>query len=203
MEIIENKNFFETPPYGGEMLPYERYKLYNYVLKTKPNIVLETGTGIGGGSTYYILKALEYNNHGKLYTCDPFRSPNIKLINEFKKFIDFNRMSSNFRIKKMIKENIIPDFIFFDGPEDPNVALEDIKLIEEYLKTDTIFSMHDWCTEKRKYDNNISTKSLLIKPYLNQSKNWELIEELSGLIKNSNFDNTGYDSVGLVFYKKI
>lgn len=196
-------NFFKNSPYPGEMLPYERYKLYNYVLEYKPSIILETGAGLGGGSTYYMSKALKQNNKGVLYTCDPLRSVHINLLEEFKGITNYVRTTSKLLIEKMIKDDNIPDFIFFDGPEDPKIALDDIKLIENHLKPGTIFSMHDWCTGTRKYDNAISTKADLIKPYLNESQNWELLEELSGTEKNSDFDNMTYDSVGLVFYKKI
>ena len=42
----------------GEMTPYERYKLFNWVLDIKPKSVLEVGTG-GGGSTRAISEAIK------------------------------------------------------------------------------------------------------------------------------------------------
>jgi hypothetical protein len=64
-----------------------------------------------------------------------------------------------------------------------------------------MFGMHDWCTEKRGYDGNISTKAALIKPYLNEHKSrWGKYLELSGVAKNDTFDDNNFDSVGMCFY---
>lgn len=198
---------FLNPPYGGELLPYERYKLYNYVKTLKPNVILELGTGVGG-STYYMASALKENNKGVIYTCDPFKGPSDIFIQEFKNILFYERILSNEFIKKLIKDNIIPDFIFFDQPG-PETPLEDFKLLKSYLKIGTVFSMHDWDENKRAYDYGLSIKPKFIKPYLYSHNDWELMEELSGITKNSDmFDsppNTKKpcDSVGMCFFKKI
>jgi hypothetical protein len=98
----------------------------------------------------------------------------------------------------MLNKNIIPNFVFFDGPEEPEVALNDFKLLENSLPVGAFFSMHDWCTNVRKYDSETSTKALYLKDYINSFDNWILIEELDG----ENYEE-GEESVGLVFYKKI
>jgi len=174
----------------GEMTIFERKKLYNYIVENKPNIVLECGSGVGA-STYIIVNAL--SKKGKIYSCDPERKPN---------FLDnklfFSSITSCQMIDDLIKSNIYPDFIFFDEPEDPNIALNDFIELDKYIKIDTIFAMHDWCTNKRKYDNGFSTKAKFIKPYINTLSTWKLIEEISG---EDYID--GEESVGLCFYKKI
>jgi hypothetical protein len=101
----------------------------------------------------------------------------------------------------LISNKVLIDYIFFDGPEIPELALNDIKILEQHISAGAYFSMHDWCTEQRKHDNGISVKSLNIKPYMENSDKWTKIEELSGLQKNSDFDNYEYDSVGLCLYK--
>ena len=104
----------------------------------------------------------------------------------------------------MIIEDKIPDFIFFDGPEIPELALNDFKLLEPHLKKGCFFSMHDFHTgSKRRYDNSISVKSAHIKPYLESHDEWRCLEELSGLVKNSDYDDMPFDSVGLCLYEKI
>jgi len=216
---MRDTNFFITSKYRGEMLPYERYKLYSYVKEYKPKCVLEIGCGDGGGSTYYILSAMVENNNGsELYTCDPSRGPSSEMKNEFFTTLKYYPTTSNVLISNMLNSNVIPDFIFFDGPEIPQIALDDINLLEDKLKVGTILSMHDWHTDTpRGYDNAISIKPQLIKPYLYGSDKWELVEELSGVVKNQkddgvffphNVESFGegglkYDSVGLVFFKKI
>ena len=77
----------------------------------------------------------------------------------------------------MLNKNIIPNFVFFDGPEEPEVALNDFKLLENSLPVGAFFSMHDWCTNVRKYDSETSTKALYLKDYINSFDNWILIEE--------------------------
>lgn len=174
----------------GEMTNYERMKLYNYIKLYNPNIILESGSG-KGGSTYVMLNAINQNT--KIYSCDPFRMPDFE-----SKQIIFFLLKSDELIKIIKEKDIYPDFIFFDGPEDPDVALNDFKNLENYVKVGTIFSMHDWCTIKRKLDNNISTKALYLKPYINSLKSWYLLEETNGEKYVE-----GQESVGLCFYKKI
>lgn len=203
MEKIE----FLNPPYGGELLPYERYKLHDYVKRLKFDIILELGTGVGG-STYYMASALKENNKGVIYTCDPFKGPSDMFLQEFEDILFYEKKLSDEFIKKLIVNDIIPDFIFFDQPG-PEAPLEDFKSLENYLKIGTIFSMHDWDENERAYDCALSIKPKFIKPYLYKHDDWELIEELSGTIKNSDmFDSPPdtkkpSDSVGMCFFKKI
>ena len=64
---MKNIEEFTYTKYNGEMLPFERFKLTNWILNIKPTIVFEVGTGNGGGSTYFIAKALkELNNDDKV-----------------------------------------------------------------------------------------------------------------------------------------
>jgi len=83
--------------------------------------------------------------------------------------------------------------LFFDGPEDPDIAMEDIKILENYIQPECYFSMHDWELEKRKYDNGISTKAKKIRPYMENSSLWKPIEVLEGIESDQ--------SVGLCLYK--
>lgn len=184
--------------FGGEMLPFERACLFTWVKACKPRSALEVGTGTGGGGTYYIANAMLT---GALFTCDPVRKPSNKFL-EMHHNVRFSPIKSCELIQKMknleylyiglgVDEHI--DFIFFDGPEDPQVALDDIQELETFIQPGTKFSMHDWCTEERVYDKGISTKAKLIRPYMEQSDKWKLIEVL---------DNSAA-SVGLCLYEFI
>lgn len=180
---------------GAEMLPYERLKLYNWIVEIiKPeNNILETGCGHGGG-TYYISEAVrEVNPKAKIYTCDPGRGPS----DDFLKIhtnVDYRAVYSDNLIYDIIKNNIKLDYLFFDGPEDPNIAMNDIRVLEDYISPGCYFSMHDWETTPRKYDNGLSTKAALIRPYMEHNPSiWEPIEVLDGI--NSD------QSVGLCLYK--
>lgn len=179
-------------PYPGEMLPLERQYLYNTIIVTQPEVILEVGCG-EGASTYYISEAVRRNKKGLLYTCDPDRQPTLDFLRKYDDECNHFRMKSSVLIDYMISINKIPDFIFFDGPEDLQVALDDFLKLEPHLKAGTTFCMHDWCTEKRAYDGAISTKALLLKDYINKSPNWKLTMELSGTKEPA-------ESVGFAFY---
>jgi hypothetical protein len=196
-----NKDFFLDQKFlDGEMLPYERFKLYTWISEIKPKVVFEVGTGTGGGSTFFIASAiLNMKLNSTIYTCDPSRSPTKEFLDEFES-VKFYRNFSNIVIPDLINNEISPDFIMFDGPEDPMIAYNDLIYLEKYISNDTYFCMHDW-DEYRNYDNSRSTKSVKVREYIENSLNWTLVEKLDANIKNSNFDNWEYDSVGLCLYK--
>jgi hypothetical protein len=121
------------------------------------------------------------------------------MLNEFDNIQYYNLFSEEM-LEILIKNNIKPNFILFDGPEDPEVAYNDIIMLEKFIDDGTYFSMHDWDVH-RPYDNGTSTKSIKIREYIEDSENWVLVEQLHSNIKNSDFDSTPYDSVGICLYK--
>ena len=201
---MEFKDFVNTvSDFGGEMSMYERYKLFCWVSEYKPKIIFEVGTGVGGGSTHHMAYAIEtIKNNGIIYTCDPIRSIDYKLMLRFPSIIKFHSLKSQELLNNMINEKLIPDFIFFDGPEEPEIAMNDIIELEKHIKIGTIFSMHDW-DSYRQLDKATSTKSKQIRPYLENSENWKLIDILKSDVKNCDESDREYDSVGLCLYKKI
>lgn len=179
---------------GVEMLPYERYKLYTWVSEIiKPNNVLDVGCGIGGAS-YYISEGMKKcKSQGKVYSCDPGRGPSEEFLVR-QPNVEYRAVYSNDLIADLIKNNIKIDYIFFDGPEDPDVAMRDIIALENYIKPGCYFSMHDWETVPRKYDGQTSIKSLKIRQYMeSNSLVWKPIEILEGIQSS--------DSVGLCLYE--
>jgi hypothetical protein len=188
-----NYNLEEIYP-GVEMLPYERYKLYTWVSEIiKPSNVLDIGCGTGGG-TYYISEGMKKcKSLGKVYSCDPGRGPSEEFL-EKQKNVDYRPIYSNELILYLIENNIKIDYLFFDGPEDPDVAMRDIIALEKYIQPGCYFSMHDWEVVPRKYDGQTSTKSLKIRRYIeSNSLVWQPVEILEGVQSS--------DSVGLCLYK--
>lgn len=199
---------FPRNDYGGEMGWFERYRLFSWICEYKPKIIFEVGTGVGGGSTYHMAYALEtINNEGVIYTCDPGDPNDIdrhidpRLVEKYSN-IKFFPIKSSELLTQLIENKTIPDFIFFDGPEEPEVALNDMIELEKYIKVGTMFAMHDW-DHYRPFDNGFSTKAQSIRPYMENSENWELVELLRSDIKNCPEMEGEYDSVGLCLYKKI
>ena len=186
---------------NGEILPYERYTLYNWITELEPNIVLEVGTG-SGASSYVIMNALA--TEAKLYTCDPVKRGQVSLVeSEFENCV-YSECTSDTLIDQLINSNIIPDFIFFDGPDVPEISLNDFKRIESLVKVGCFFSAHDWEVSERLYDGHVCNKNAYLRPYIEASNDWVCIDILSGLEINSDYHITNdADSVGLCLYKKI
>ena len=193
----------------GEMLPYERYKLYTWVKEYGVKRALDVGTG-SGVAAYYISQGIK-NNSGQVLTCDPFSGPlatpkreSLQVLLKDNPNIKFSQVTSTELIDEIINHDVSLDFVFFDGPEDVNVAIDDIQKLEKHLKSGFLFSMHDWEIIPRNYDNQRSFKSAKIRPYIENSEWWEKIEVLSGLEINSNYytyPDKNCDSVGLCLYK--
>lgn len=168
----------------GQMWPEERILLQQTVQKLRPATALEIGTWKGGGSTFQIASALLQNNYGTLHTCEPdsnlyeiaFNTYTVELSNKYPVIL-YNNYSHNL-IEYLIEQNLIPDFVLMDGPEDPNVCINDLKMLEDHMKEGSIMSFHDWDTDLR-IDGLISTKSVLVRPYIESSKKWQLIASLT------------------------
>lgn len=186
-------NIERTYP-GAEMSVFERMKLCEWIediIKPEYN-VLEIGTGVGG-STYYLSKMLsKLNPFASVYTCDPSRGPNEDFLNKYTNVKYFKDYSNNL-LDYVIENSIKLSYLFFDGPEDPEVALDDIKKLENYISPGCYFSMHDWEVTPRKLDGATAKKALYIRSYIENSEIWEEIEVLEGL--------TNTQSVGFCLYK--
>ena len=186
-------------PFAGEMLPLERIRLYQWLNQYRPQAVLEVGTGVGG-STFYISEALKRNG-GTLYTCDPLRRPPQKFLDRFAETLNYQPLKSNELIDLVENRKIHLDMIFFDGPEIPGLALEDIQRLERTIQPGCLFAMHDWEQPGGPNDRIVSIKAKLIRPYLEQSSAWKQIDSLSGHHKNVWWTKGMYDSVGLCLYE--
>ncbi len=170
----------------GQLLPDERAFLYNAVIERKPSIVLEVGTWKGGGSTLQIASALASNNKGVLYTCEVDPALYTEAVNNysssrFRDYVKFHNKPSTILIESMIKNNNIPDFVFFDGPEDSDLNINDFKLLDQYLPSGSYFCMHDWDLGHR-HDGISSSKATLLRPYLEQLTTWKIIRSLTAPI---------------------
>ncbi len=177
----------------GQLMPAERALLTEMVTKFKPRLCLEIGTWKGGGSTYSIFTGLQANGLGELYTCEI----DLANFNEAAALYKNNNQIHTFNcasyqlIEKMIAEGRQVDFAMFDGSEDSKENLDDFKMLDAHLKPGAIFMAHDWDLGVR-VDGMTSTKSTLLRPYLESSSSWKIIRAL-----------TAPESVGLVCAQKM
>lgn len=170
------------PP--GQLLPAERALLREAVFHHHPDLVLEVGTWYGGGSTWQLVQALTAASKGHLHTCEVDLEHYLiaAAFYQTNPFVTCHHKPGLQLINELIAVGTIPDLIFFDGQEEPEAALSDLQLLEPQLKPGAAFLMHDWDL------NVLSTKSALIRPYLEQSPRWQIRRQL-----------TAPESVGLVW----
>lgn len=206
LPIIHGSNMkykSEYDNFGGEMLPFERRFLYKYIVLNKPSIVFELGSG-SGGSTRIILSALNDLNCGLLYNCDPINNSVTQIADVNTKRMYFYHTYSYVMIDELVQQNIIPDFVFFDGPEDAETALNDFNVLNPLLKNGAAFVMHDWELRKR-IDGNYSIKASQMHNKLSELfklRQWVMVEQLSGV--NDEYPNdTGYNSIGMICAIKV
>lgn len=171
-----------TDPDNGQLSLPERVALHHYVRKFKPTVVFEVGTWRGGGSTFQIVTALQERKYGHLHTCESNKEHYLvartaydrstfgrgRGLKPLKGYVTFYNLRSDEMIEKLIGEGIIPEFVFFDGPDDPEVAYTDLKKLEPIMRAGSIFAMHDWFNQK----------AALVKPYLENNPSWSIKEVL-------------------------
>jgi predicted O-methyltransferase YrrM len=186
-------------PYPGEMLPVERLRLYQWMTEHHPKVVLEVGTGVGG-STFYMSEALKQYG-GVLHTCDPLRRPPEDFISRFRNTLHYHPVRSDELISQMRRDGVVPDFVFFDGPEIPDLALEDIQSLESWIQPGCLFAMHDWEQAGGVNKRIVSIKAQKLRPYFEQSQRWKLLARLEGHRKNAWWTKGRFDSVGLCLYR--
>lgn len=179
---------FNRSRYEGMMNPSERKVLYDLCIDTRPEIVIETGTCRGGGSTYFISTALRNNEKGRLYTCEnnkEFYDYAIDLYNRefteqknYVKFLFGNSLDEISRYLPIIqsKHGGI-DIALVDGGESSMLCVYDFTMLRPFIKVGGYFICHDWDNGKTQY----------LRPILENEHDFQLVCR----------------EVGLVVYKRI
>ena len=141
--------------------------------KTKPGVVLEVGTWLGGGSTLHILRALESNNAGHLWGIEADRSIYEQMIANIRRAAPtastrftplFGR--SQQVIPKWLKEKgaeLKIDAIFLDGGNNPMEQVTEFCLLDPYIPVGGTLMTHDAKLRKGKW----------LVPYLSALDNWQ------------------------------
>jgi cephalosporin hydroxylase len=202
---MNNEPDFNRDRWEGQMNPSERELLYRLVLREKPEVVCEVGTCRGGGSTYFIAKALQANGKGKLYTCESCREfydyarklyaehPDFEGLEQYVNFY-FGDSYEVFQSGQKSGATLLGmkspvDIVLLDGGIDSIKMLYDFAMFRPFIPIGKWLVMHDWNNGKSDY----------IKPFIEHDPDWEPIQQEIGLviykriddIHGENFDTNG------------
>lgn len=175
IKYMSNTN--TIPP--GQLSIEERKYLKNVVTTFKPNLLLESGTWFGGGSTLSLVEGLYENKKGILHTVEEVTGYYTVANNFYKnsKYLDFIKLHNSSFISFINTIDLSEiDLIFLDGGDeapdgkhklelkeylkDYNCSenVQSFKIIEERIKPNTHVILHDW--------NDVQGRGNFVKRYL-------------------------------------
>jgi hypothetical protein len=158
----------------GQLNAREREILTAAILEKKPHpqIVLEIGTWLGGGSTIHFLRALEKNGEGRLYGIECDRSIYDCMIENIGKAAPeaLHRFTPLFGLSQQIipkwisaqKPEFQIDVVFLDGGSNPMEQMEEFWLIDARMPVGARLLSHDAKLRKGKW----------LVPYMSLLDNW-------------------------------
>lgn len=170
--------FFEgSMEVRGQLWYAERKLLYETVRATRPRVAFEIGTWEGGGSTFFIASALAAGGGGVLHTVesDPerhaiatrsYRTHLPRLVDS----VRFHCGSSQAVIPGVLADEGRCDFLFLDGAQDPDQALDELEMFKDYLAPGSVLVAHDW-------DND---KMAAVRPEIESDPRFEILQRLTG-----------------------
>ncbi|HWD18433.1 MAG TPA: class I SAM-dependent methyltransferase [Verrucomicrobiae bacterium] len=159
----------------GQLNPAERAFITKAVREdlVKPEITVEVGTWLGGGSTLHILRALQANGTGHLWGVEASQDiyekmlANIRLgapdaAERFTPLFGFSTVVLPEWLATLAPDAKI-DFVFLDGGDKPYEQIEEFRLLAPRLRTGGILMAHDARMRKGKW----------LGPYVAELDNWE------------------------------
>lgn len=161
------------------MNPSERKLLYDTVMARKPEIIVETGTCRGGGSTYYIASALanlaeadgisrqfhtiEFNPEFYDYALALYEGA----LRHLNKHVTFHFGNSLNLLRGFAQTFSKVDFLMLDGGHDWIVEVYDFCAIRPIMPIGGIACFHDWDSGKTEF----------IRPIMRNDADWKQIGE--------------------------
>ncbi|HEY3901255.1 MAG TPA: class I SAM-dependent methyltransferase [Chthoniobacter sp.] len=141
---------------------------------TKPKVVLEVGTWLGGGSTLHFLRALEANGEGHLWGIEADRGIYDQMIANIRD----SAPEAAHRFTPLFgrSQDVIPqwlteqgpktsiDVAFLDGGDNPLEQITEFRLIADRIPVGGQLLAHDANFRKGKW----------LRPYLQQLDNWRV-----------------------------
>jgi len=159
----------------GQLNVQERSIITGWVETLQPEITLEVGTWLGGGSTLHILKALDSNGRGHLWGVEASKiiydrmianisSAGADLIGRFTPIFGFSQNVIP-QFLAGLEDEIQITFVFLDGGDNPMEQVEEFQLLRDSIPVGGIILSHDAKLRKGKW----------FVPYATAHDNWECI----------------------------
>jgi predicted O-methyltransferase YrrM len=137
-----------------------------------PEVALEVGTWLGGGSTLHILRALEANGRGHLWGIEADKNiyermlANIKAaapqaVHRFTPLFGFSQEVIPQWVSGQPK-GLQVDFVFLDGGNNPGEQITEFRLLDPFVPVGGQLMAHDAKLRKGKW----------LRPYLMHLDNW-------------------------------
>lgn len=154
----------------GQLNETERKILMEAVAKAQPEVVLEVGTYLGGGSTIHLLKALQANAKGHLWGIEADHSIYKCMITNIQdaapeaceRFTPLFGFSQKV-LPQWLKEHPQVDIAFLDGGNNPMEQITEFKFIAPHIPVGGELFSHDVKLRKGKW----------LRPYIEQLDNWQ------------------------------
>lgn len=156
----------------GQLNAREREILSAAILETRPKVVLEVGTWLGGGSTVHFLRALEKNGEGQLFGIECDRSIYDRMIENIRAAAPeaLHRFTPLFGFSQQVipkwlteqKPGFKIDVAFLDGGNNPLEQMEEFWLIDPHMPVGSRLLSHDAKLRKGKW----------LVPYVSLLDNW-------------------------------
>ena len=160
---------------SGQLSAAERQLLVDAVRSgpRQPQVALEVGTWLGGGSTAHILDALEKNGAGHLWGIEADRAIYDQMIQNLKKAVPaaVHRFTPLFGFSQKVIPRWLAeqgpgfqiDLAFLDGGNSPMEQIIEFSLIDPYMPVGAVLMSHDAKLRKGRW----------IVPYLARLDHWE------------------------------
>jgi len=159
----------------GQLNPTERRILSEGITlaKKRPEVVIEVGTWLGGGSTLHILRALEKNGTGHLWGVEADRSIYEAMLANIRAAAP--EASGRFTPIFGFSQDIIPqwlaergkdvkvDFAFLDGGNNPREQIDEFHLLDPFIPVGGQLMAHDAKLRKAKW----------LVPYILKLDHWQ------------------------------
>ncbi len=155
----------------GQLWLDDRKLLWRTIRELKPQLAAETGTWMGGGSTFFIAAAMRRNaaegTVGLLHTVDDNREMFLAALDSYatrwpslKPYVHFH-FGGSFEVYRSVLKAPL-DFVLIDGGGD-QVAIDEFKMLGPLVRPGGILMVHDWFNGKRV-------------PALETHADWEILE---------------------------